>query len=83
MRESRASRADTDKATRRDVTRGALAHGSRLAINAREDARRYDSWDRRGNELPSLIKFRIFPRDLSTQFNLTYAKTDGWKLQLD
>lgn len=56
MRESRASRADTDKATQRGVTRGALAHKFRLAINAREDARRYDSWDRQGNKLPRFNK---------------------------
>jgi len=39
MRESRASHADTDEAMQRGVTRGALAHKFRRAINAREDVR--------------------------------------------
>jgi len=61
MRESRASRADTDKATQRGVTRGALAHKFHLAINAREDAQRYNSWDRRGNKLSCFILYNKIP----------------------
>lgn len=56
MRESRASHVDTDKATQRGVTRGALAHKFHRAINAREDVRRYDSWDRRVNKLSRFNK---------------------------